>query len=67
MNTTLVPSRVTASRVPRTDPTAIDNATGRMRTPVLSGPKPATAGRTGDQEDEANNAKNATVTGRWPR
>ncbi len=41
MNTTaLVPNRVTAIRVPSTEPIAMERATGRMRTPVSSGLDP---------------------------
>ena len=36
--TALVPIRVTASALPSTEPMAIEIATGRIRTPVSSGP-----------------------------
>ena len=63
-NTTiLVPTRLTASRVPSTDPTAIDRATGRIRTPVPSGPKPwSSCMNWVIRKMNPNRAKKATVT-----
>ncbi len=59
----LVPIRLTASWVPRTEPTAIDRATGRMRTPVSNGPQPCSICMNWMiRKMNPKSAKNATVT-----
>ena len=61
--TALVPIRVRARRVPSTEPTAMERATGRIRTPVSSGLKPCSSCMNCViRKMKPNSAKNATVT-----
>ena len=63
VTTALVPIRVTPRRVPRTEPTAIDTATGTTRTPVVRGVWPWTSWKNRVMRKmNPNSAKNATVT-----